>query len=167
MVGGFDFSLAVDRFRSLRDELHVMVHGGVYMVPNSDERVTYHGVNYTKEVRKVLQDSVDVKLSYVALRDMERVLTEVQDIRLSIMLVNVELKAVLERPELPRNPQLSSYYRTLKEIQDKIQGYFDICQKQYDYTSEVLFGVSQVNVSINRRFFNGEDMMFNYKDDGK
>jgi len=162
-----DFSRAVDKFRDCRDELQVRVTGGVYRIPNSDDTVQFHGLNYTKEIKDLLEDSVDKNKSYIALRNAERIITEIQEVRLSAMIVKVELKSVLDRSDLIKNPQLSTYYRSLKEILDKVSGYLDICDKHYSYLTEILFGVSQVNISINRRFFDGSDVMFNYKNDGK
>lgn len=165
--GQFNFAAAVDKFRSCRDELQVRVHGGKYKIPGTDDTVEFHGLDYTKEIKDLLEDSVDKNKSYIALRNAERVITEIQEIRLSAMIVKVELKSVLDRKDLPKNPTLSTYYGTLKEIYDKVLGFLDVCDKQYSYMTEILFGVSQVNISINRRFYNGDDYMYNYKDDGQ
>lgn len=166
MDNAFRFDLAVEKFVACRNELQVRIHGGKYRVPGTNDEVFYHGIDYTKEVRDLLEDSVDKNKSYIALRNAERVITDIQEIRLSAMILKVELKSVLDRSDLPKNPQYSTYYRTLKEIYDKIVGFLDVCDKHYSYMTEILFGVSQVNISINRRYFNGEDMMYNYKDDG-
>jgi len=167
MDNNFNFALAVDKFRACRDELNVRVHGGTYRIPGTEDVVKYHGIDYSNEIRDLLEDSVDRNKSYVALRNAEKVITDIQEIRLSAMIVKVELKSVLDRKDLPKNPTLSTYYTTLKEIYDKVTGFLDVCDKQYSYMTEILFGVSQVNISINRRFFNGDDYMFNYKNDGQ
>lgn len=158
----FRFDLALDKFKAVRDELLVRVHGGQYKIPGVEppEYVEYHGVDYSKEIKKLLADSTDKTKSYMALRDAERIITDIQEIRLSAMIVKVELKSVMDRPDLPKNPQLSQYYGAFKEIMTKVSGYLEICDKQYSYMTEILFGVSQVNISINRRFYNGQDMMF-------
>lgn len=163
-MDNFRFDLALDKFKACRDELSVQVHGGKYRIPGSDpvEYVTYHGIDYANEIRELLEDSTDQKKSYIALRNAERVITDIQEIRLSAMIVKVELKSVLDRSDLPKNPQLSHYYREFKDIMNKIQGFLDICDKQYSYMTEILFGVSQVNISINRRFFGGSDFMYDY-----
>ena len=158
----FDFGLAVDKFRSLRDELQVRVQGGKYKIPGTDDIVEFHGINYADEIRDILKNSTKKDLSYVALRDSERIITDIQDVRFSAMIIKVELKSVISRSDLPKNPQLSSHYKVLKDIQTKIEGYLEICDKQYSYIQEILFGVSQVNISINRRFFNGEENQFRY-----
>jgi hypothetical protein len=156
------FDLALDKFRACEMELKVRIHGGIYKIPGTDDEVKYHGIDYTADVKQLLEDSTDKNKSYIALRNAERVITEVQEIRLSAMIVKVELKSIMDRPELPKNPQLSNYYKAFKDIMTTVSGYLDVCDKHYSYMTEILFGVSQVNISINRRFFGGENMMYNY-----
>jgi hypothetical protein len=159
----FDFGRVVDRYTYLLAQLHVKINGGVYTILNSNEKITYHGLNYANEIRKLLAESVDPKLSYVALRDADRYITDIQEIRLDCMLMRSELKSVVNRPELTKNPAISGYYKALKLALDTVCDYLEVCDKQYSYMTEILFGVSQVNVSINRRFFGGSDMMYDYK----
>jgi len=160
----FNFVKAANTFKMYLDELNVRVHGGIYDIPGTDDTEEFHGLNYTEEIREILSRSTKKEESFVALRDAERIITDIQEVRLSAKLIKVELKSVLRRPDLNKNPQVSQVYKQLQDYMEKVSGYLEICDKQYDFLVEILFGVSQVNISINRRFFNGENMMYNYKE---
>lgn len=153
-----NFTFALQTYQQYRDQLGIMVRGGEYTSPKG-EMVTYPGVNRTQAMLAVLEMSTDKTKSYIALRDAERIMTEISDVRLTAYIVRTELKSTLKSPELTKDTRMSTISIELRNILDKVEGYIEVCDKSYDYMTEMLFGVSQVNVSVNRRFYNGEDMM--------
>jgi hypothetical protein len=158
-----DFSFIADRLELCMREMYVKINGGVYIDPVTEDSFVYDGISVTNKVQTVLDMSSDKTKSYVALRDAEHIMNYVQDIRLSAQMLRIELKTLLSEEALIAS---SALHKKIKSMYSRCCDYLDLCDKQYDFMTEILFGVSQVNVSINRRYFNGDEVMYMYKDDG-
>jgi hypothetical protein len=159
-----NFSLALSTFTEYRIQLGVQINGGDYKTPDSLGIVTYPGVNRISEVRKCLDMATIKETSYVALRNMEYLLSDVMEIRFNAYIVRTELKALIKSPELNKDARYSNTVTELKNILVKVEDYLEIANKAYDYLLEQTFALTQINSTINKRFFNGEGYMYNYKE---
>jgi hypothetical protein len=162
-----NFVEAVKFFRECRNELSVRIKGGVYVNPLNKEEVVYEGIGIEAKIENVLRRSTLVKESFLALRDAEVYLNRVHEVWYDAKLIRAELKALINNKDLIKDTRYSDTARDLKEVYNKVCDYHEICEQKYKHLQEILFGLVQVNSSINRRYFGDPDYMFNYesKDD--
>lgn len=158
----FDFSLAIQKYTEARRQLHVMVEGGIYRTLEGEE-IKYHGINYSTEMKDTITNSKKKEESYVSLANADYIMTEIQEVRMSALMLQVQLKSITNRPDLIKNPHVQGHFGELKLLLMDITNYLQLCDSQYTYMTEMLFGLAQVNVSVNRRFYNGDNVAFMYK----
>lgn len=160
-----NFSEAVIFFRDCRDELSVKIRGGLYEHPITHISKNYEGINCEKKLEEVIKKSTDVKTSFISIREGEMYLNRIHEIRYDAQLIKVELKALIENKSLIKDSRYSDISRDLKEILNKVNDYYEICDMKYKHILEVLWGLVQINASINKRYFRTSEFMYDYDAD--
>ena len=157
-----NFIEAIKFFRECRDELSVRVRGGKFINPASGEVVIYRGIGCEQELQQLIQKSTNIKDSFIAVRDAEVYTNRVHEVLYDAKLIKTELKALIDNKSLIKDARYSEMSRDLKEVYSKVCDYHDIAEEKYKFLLEVMWGLVNINNSINKRFNTDPHFMFDY-----